>query len=125
MSLSMFTKRPSHSDGRHKRMFNQYEATICEGRASSSSRKSDFRHTPPSPYSKLSDPVPPTICRVFRGKFVTGLRQALQRKQLVLLVQCQSLANEKAFAAPLRRLYRQDWVVYAKPPFGGPEHVLL
>ena len=26
--------------------------------------------------------------------------------------------------APLRGLYRKEWVVYAKEPFGGPEHVL-
>jgi hypothetical protein len=31
---------------------------------------------------------------------------------------------EKAFHAFLRPLFRQDWVVYAKRPFGGPEHVL-
>jgi hypothetical protein len=24
----------------------------------------------------------------------------------------------------LRTLFREEWVVYAKPPFGGPEHVL-
>jgi hypothetical protein len=34
------------------------------------------------------------------------------------------LATEKAFAAFLRTLFRADWVVYAKAPFGGPEHVL-
>ena len=34
------------------------------------------------------------------------------------------MANEKAFAAFLRTLFREDWVVYAKAPFGGPEHVL-
>jgi hypothetical protein len=28
------------------------------------------------------------------------------------------------FAAFLRTLFRQDWVVYCKPPFGGPEYVL-
>jgi hypothetical protein len=28
------------------------------------------------------------------------------------------------FAKFLRQLFRQDWVVYAKRPFGGPEHVL-
>jgi len=64
------------------------------------------------------------LSRVFRGKFVAGLRRAFQRKQLVFLGPCQSLANEKAFAAFLRTLFREDWVVYAKPPFGGPEHVL-
>ena len=36
----------------------------------------------------------------------------------------QALAGEKAFHAFLRPLFRQDWVVYAKRPFGGPEHVL-
>jgi hypothetical protein len=64
------------------------------------------------------------LSRVFRGKFVAGLRRAFQGKQLVFLGQCQSLANEKAFAAFLRTLFREDWVVYAKAPFGGPEHVL-
>jgi hypothetical protein len=34
------------------------------------------------------------------------------------------LHEEQHFALFLRTLYRQDWVVYAKPPFGGPEHVL-
>jgi hypothetical protein len=29
-----------------------------------------------------------------------------------------------AFRAVLRQLFRHDWVVYAKPPFGGPTHVL-
>ena len=64
------------------------------------------------------------LSRVFRGKFVAGLQRAFQRKQLVFFGPCQSLANEKAFAAFLRTLFREDWVVYAKAPFGGPEHVL-
>jgi hypothetical protein len=38
--------------------------------------------------------------------------------------ECVPLHNQKRFAIFLRALYRQDWVVYAKPPFGGPEHVL-
>jgi len=33
-------------------------------------------------------------------------------------------AGEKSFSAFRRELFRKDWVVYAKPPFGGPEHVL-
>jgi hypothetical protein len=37
---------------------------------------------------------------------------------------CLPLTEEKNFAAFLRTLFQQDWVVYAKPPFGGPEHVL-
>jgi len=64
------------------------------------------------------------LSRVFRGKFVDGLRSVFLRNQLAFHGECLPLANEKVFAAFLRTLFRQDWVVYAKPPFGGPEHVL-
>jgi Putative transposase/Transposase zinc-binding domain len=64
------------------------------------------------------------LSRVFRGKFVAGLRQAFHGKQLAFHGELQALADEKAFAAFLRTLFREEWVVYAKPPFGGPEHVL-
>lgn len=64
------------------------------------------------------------LSRVFRGKFVAGLRQASHGKQLAFHGELQPLANEKAFAAFLRTLFREEWVVYAKAPFGGPEHVL-
>jgi Putative transposase/Transposase zinc-binding domain len=62
--------------------------------------------------------------RVFRGKFVAGLRQAFQDNQLGFHGDLSPLAQSKTFAAWLRPLFRKDWVVYAKPPFGGPEHVL-
>jgi len=64
------------------------------------------------------------LSRVFRGKFVAGLRRAFRQGKLVFFGACQSLAQEKAFSAFLRTLFREDWVVYAKKPFGGPEHVL-
>jgi len=64
------------------------------------------------------------LSRVFRGKFVAGLRQAFHAQQLAFYGELQPLATEKAFAAFLRTLFRQDWVVYAKAPFDGPEHVL-
>lgn len=64
------------------------------------------------------------LSRVFRGKFVAGLKRAFRRKELAFYGPCLPLAAEKAFHAFLRALFRQDWVVYAKRPFGGPEHVL-
>jgi len=64
------------------------------------------------------------LSRVFRGKFVAGLRQAFHSNQLTFYGALQPLANQKAFAAFLRTLFREEWVVYAKAPFGGPEHVL-
>ena len=62
--------------------------------------------------------------KVFRGKFVNALEQAFQDGQLRFFGDLKLLAEPKAFAAWLRPLYRQDWVVYLKRPFGGPEYVL-
>src|SRR5215467_9089474 len=62
--------------------------------------------------------------RVFRGKFVDGLKSALQRGQLHLSGNLAPLAQPKIFASWLRPLFRKDWIVYSKPPFGGPEYVL-
>lgn len=64
------------------------------------------------------------LSRVFRGKFIAGLRQAFDDERLAFCGKLQPLANERAFAAFLRTLFREDWVVYSKAPFGGPEHVL-
>jgi hypothetical protein len=64
------------------------------------------------------------LSRVFRGKFVAGLRSAFLVNQLEFHGKCLPLANEKNFTASLGTLFQEDWVVYAKPPFGGPEHVL-
>ena len=62
--------------------------------------------------------------RVFRGKFVAGLKSAFQNGQLHLSGDLALLAQPRAFASRLRLLFRKDWIVYAKPPFGGPEYVL-
>ncbi|MBV8830080.1 MAG: IS91 family transposase [Acidobacteriaceae bacterium] len=62
--------------------------------------------------------------RVFRGKFTAGLKRAFRKRQLAFPGSLQSLAQERTFRSFLRSLFRQDWVVYAKPPFGGPQHVL-
>jgi hypothetical protein len=64
------------------------------------------------------------LSRVFRGKFVSGLRCAFRQGKLAFPGNLHRLTGEKAFHAFRRPLFRQDWVVYAKRPFGGPEHVL-
>jgi Putative transposase/Transposase zinc-binding domain len=64
------------------------------------------------------------LSRVFRGKFVAALKQAFQNGRLSLHGDLALLAQPKTFAAWLRPLFRKDWVVYAKPPFGGPQYVL-
>lgn len=64
------------------------------------------------------------LSKVFRGKFVAGLRRAFRRNRLHFFGDCRPLAQQKTFSAFLRTLFRENWVVYAKQPFGGPEHVL-
>jgi hypothetical protein len=62
--------------------------------------------------------------RVFRGKFVAGLKTAFRQGRLQFHGQLIPLSQPRAFASLLRLLFRHDWVVYAKPPFGGPGHAL-
>ncbi len=62
--------------------------------------------------------------RVFRGKFVAALKSAFEHGQLHLAGELAALTHPKFFAAWLRPLFRKDWIVYSKPPFGGPEYVL-
>ncbi|MGA2963858.1 MAG: IS91 family transposase [Candidatus Korobacteraceae bacterium] len=64
------------------------------------------------------------LSRVFRGKFVAALKTAFRDGTLEFHGQFTPLADPQAFASWLRVLFRKDWVVYSKPPFGGPEHVL-
>ncbi len=64
------------------------------------------------------------LSRVFRGKFVAALKAAYREATLEFHGQLAPLAKPRTFAAWLRVLFRKDWVVYSKPPFGGPEHVL-
>jgi hypothetical protein len=64
------------------------------------------------------------LSRVFRGKFLAGLKRLYRRKQLRCGGPSAALADEKHFGQLLRRLYQKDWVVYAKPAFGGPQQVL-
>jgi len=62
--------------------------------------------------------------QVFRGKLIAGLRDAFTEGHLHFPGALAALATEATFCAWLRSLYRQAWVVYAKPPFGSPSHVL-
>lgn len=63
------------------------------------------------------------MSRVFRGKLLEGLERLYQREELNLVGPCVEIADRASFARLKDRLYRKEWVVYAKRPFGGPEHV--
>ncbi len=64
------------------------------------------------------------LSQVFRGKFVAGLNQLFAQSELQFHGSQQYLTACGCFPNFLRQLFRQEWVVYAKPPFGGAEHVL-
>src|SRR5205823_3765623 len=62
--------------------------------------------------------------RVFRGKYLDGLRRAHAQGRLRFAGKLGGLRGAAAFHALLRPLYQKEWVVYAKRPFGGPAQVL-
>jgi len=61
------------------------------------------------------------LSRLFRGKFLAALRSLFSAGKLRLT---DALASPSKFAAWVGSLRHQEWVVYAKPPFGGPAQVL-
>jgi hypothetical protein len=55
------------------------------------------------------------LSKVFRGKFLDGLMRAFESGKL---------GDDTSVPRLCNKLRRCDWVVYAKPPFAGPERVL-
>ena len=66
----------------------------------------------------------PVLRKIFRGKFIAGLKRLRQRGQLCHSGLARLFADSKQFGKLLRRLHLRRWVVYAKAPFGGPMQVL-
>jgi hypothetical protein len=64
------------------------------------------------------------LSRLYRRLFLQALRAAFDAGQLRFFGENADLADPQAFARLLIAANRRDWVVYAKPPFGGPEQVL-
>jgi hypothetical protein len=62
------------------------------------------------------------LSRVFRGKFLAGLRAAYADGRLHVPGRCRD--PSAAFERLLSAATRTDWVVYAKRPFGSSEQVL-
>jgi hypothetical protein len=59
------------------------------------------------------------MAKLFRGKFLDGLRKLFETGELRLDGSCRELRDPQAFRILLDSLYRKDWIVYCKPPFGG------
>jgi Putative transposase/Transposase zinc-binding domain len=64
------------------------------------------------------------LSRLFRGKFLALLKAAFDGGKLSFHGKLADLAQPTEFRRTLADTANTEWVVYAKPPFGGPEQVL-
>jgi hypothetical protein len=64
------------------------------------------------------------LSQVFRGKFTEGLHDLYKRGKLQFHGSLLKIADAISFNRFIQPLTNKGWVVYAKPPFGGPEQVL-
>lgn len=64
------------------------------------------------------------LSRLFRRLFLKRLNEAFQASKLRFFSTLQSLSKRAVWRRYLDGVRSREWVVYAKPPFGGPEQVL-
>ncbi|MBK6742562.1 MAG: IS91 family transposase [Hydrogenophilales bacterium] len=64
------------------------------------------------------------LSRLFRRRFLEELKKVHGRGRLQFFGEFAGLSDPHAFAEWLAPLRKQEWVVYAKRPFAGPEAVL-
>lgn len=64
------------------------------------------------------------LSRLFRGKMLSHLKLAYSAKRLKFVGESKELDKRQKFHDLLDSLYKKEWVVYAKEPFGGPRQVL-
>jgi hypothetical protein len=64
------------------------------------------------------------LSRVFRGKFLAGLRAAFRRGRLRFPGRLAALTRPERFDRLMAEAVRTEWVVFARPPFGGAATVL-
>ena len=64
------------------------------------------------------------LSRLFRGKFIAYLCEGRDQGKLTYAGQLSYLAEAEGFNCLLRELRRIEWVVYAKPAYGGAPQVI-
>lgn len=64
------------------------------------------------------------LSKVFRRQFIEGLEAAYTEGKLVFPGELKDLQSKEQFKGWINDLKSKDWVVYCKPPFGGPEDVV-
>ncbi len=64
------------------------------------------------------------LSKVFRGKFIDGLKKLYCDDKLVVPESMEELRNPEGFEKKLDKLVSKSWRVYCKPPFSGPDEVV-
>jgi hypothetical protein len=64
------------------------------------------------------------LSRKFRGKFLYYVNELYLNNKLKFSSNISELASRDVFSQFKDSLYKKEWIVYSKPPFGGAEHVL-
>lgn len=64
------------------------------------------------------------LSRLFRGKFLFYLKEAYRGGKLKFIGEIRSLGDTPKFQMMMDELYRQEWVVYCKPPFRSAQYVI-
>jgi Putative transposase/Transposase zinc-binding domain len=64
------------------------------------------------------------LARLFRRLFLAALEAAFDKGELRFYGELAPLVERRAFDKRIGSLRKTDWIVYAKPPFGGPEQAL-
>jgi hypothetical protein len=64
------------------------------------------------------------LSRRFRTLYLRYLEQAYRNSKLQFFGELRCLKEPANFTVFFKRMRKSEWVVYAKPPFGGPERVL-
>lgn len=64
------------------------------------------------------------LSRLFRRLFLEQLQSAFDRRHLRFAGELAHLADPEIWTAYLKPMREMEWVVYAKPPFGGPRQVI-
>jgi hypothetical protein len=64
------------------------------------------------------------LSRLFRGKFLAYLKHTYEEDKLNFYGSIKELGIERNFHMFLADLYKREWVIYSKPSFKNPEHVI-
>jgi hypothetical protein len=64
------------------------------------------------------------LSRLFRRLLLEGLQRLRRKRRLHFFGNVLGLEHDQAWEQSMESLGRTEWVVYAKPPFGGPQQVI-